>query len=265
MIKTKRGDTLIEVTIAIGIFSMIAIAVASVMSSGTSGSQMALETTLAREEVDAQAEALRFVHSSYASSKRFEDSKNDYDLSDNPYRNIWGQIVQLVNKVTVGEEDDDLNASVQQFAPSTCDELYSNDQGEANPNSLFTQKGFILNLKQLSNPNEAVIASNDANRGGIFVPTTTYPHLIFNNGLQNNGSSSNSDSESLATTKQFNNVYQAAGIYIVGVQDPGTTNISGTKASAYYDFYIRTCWYGTDATRPSTISTVVRLYDPDVK
>ncbi|MBQ2660555.1 InlB B-repeat-containing protein, partial [Candidatus Saccharibacteria bacterium] len=32
--------------------------------------------------------------------------------------------------------------------------------------------------------------------------------------------------------------------------------------SAFYDFYIRTCWYGNDGETPSTISTVVRLYDP---
>ena len=51
----KKGDTLVEVTLAIGIFSMIAIAVASVMSGGTASAQLALETTLAREEIDTQA------------------------------------------------------------------------------------------------------------------------------------------------------------------------------------------------------------------
>ena len=29
------------------------------------------------------------------------------------------------------------------------------------------------------------------------------------------------------------------------------------------DFYIRTCWYGVNANEPSTISTVIRLYDPN--
>lgn len=259
MIKPQRGDTLIEVTIAIGIFSMIAIAVASVMSSGTAGSQMALETTLAREEIDAQAEALRFIHSSYAGSKRFEDGKNDYSESTNDYRKIWGQIIQRANTIPDTGEEDDLNAAIEQFTPSSCDELY--DRSEDNLNSLFAQKAFILNLKQLSNPEESVIASNDPNKNSVFVPTTTYPHLIFTE----NDLNKNSDNESLAITGNLTKVYQAAGIYIVGVQDPKTTNIGGTKTSAFYDFYIRTCWYGTDATRPSTISTVVRLYDPDVK
>lgn len=256
MITSKRGDTLVEVTIAIGIFSMIAIAVASVMSSGTSGSQMALETTLAREEIDAQAEALRFIHSSYTSSKRFEDSKNAHSESLNPYRRIWGQIIDRANVVT-DEGGSDPTESVKQFAPSTCDELY--DRSEDNPNSLFAQKGFILNLKQLSNQEEAVIGSDPNSDTGVFTATTTYPRLIFTN----NNPEENSDNESLTGASEFNKVYQAAGIYIVGVKDSEGTNISGTKTSGFYDFYIRTCWYGSDATRPSTISTVVRLYNPD--
>ena len=61
-------------------------------------------------------------------------------------------------------------------------------------------------------------------------------------------------------------------IYIVAVKDNETTSLYNTDkldtervkdTSAFYDFYIRTCWYGTDAEEPSTISTVIRLYDPD--
>jgi type II secretory pathway pseudopilin PulG len=65
----KRGDTLIEVTLAVGIFSMIAVAVVATMSSGTTNAQTALETTLARAEIDAQAEALRFIQTSASANK----------------------------------------------------------------------------------------------------------------------------------------------------------------------------------------------------
>ena len=44
----KRGDTLIEVMLAVGIFSMVAVAVVAVMSGGTSSAQTALETTLGK-------------------------------------------------------------------------------------------------------------------------------------------------------------------------------------------------------------------------
>ena len=70
----KKGDTLIEVLLAVGIFSMIAISVVAVMSGGTSSAQTALETTLAREEIDAQAEALRYIHSSYINDKNSDDA-----------------------------------------------------------------------------------------------------------------------------------------------------------------------------------------------
>lgn len=257
MIKSKHGDTLVEVTIAIGIFSMIAIAVASVMSSGTSGSQMALETTLAREEIDAQAEALRFIHSSYVSSKRFEDAKNEYATSENNYRQIWGQIISRANTIETEAPASD-TPNVGQFAPSTCDELYDKES----PDSLYAQKAFILNLRNLSDPSSAVVLSNydSIESEERFETTQTYPRVTFGN------VSNNTDTQTLVDNTNYTDLYKAYGIYIVGVQDPKTTNISGNaNTAAFYDFYIRTCWYGTDATRPSTISTVVRLYDPDVK
>ena len=60
----------------------------------------------------------------------------------------------------------------------------------------------------------------------------------------------------------------AEGIYIIAIKDPNSTTIIGSestdnKEAAYFDFYIRTCWYGTGDQNPSTISTVMRLYDPD--
>ena len=240
----KKGDTLIEVTIAIGIFSMIAIAIASVMSSGTSGSQTALETTLAREEIDAQAEALRFVHASYISSRNYRNKESTDD--EDTYQNLWKAITS-----------DAINESTE-YNPSSCDELY-NDPGDGSNQSLIQkQKAFVLNPKNLDSK-DAYISADDVRNSGLFTPTTTYPRLIFTDKDDGTG-----DSDS-ALIDSNDKLFQVAGIYVVAVQDPGTTQIAGNNnTSAFYDFYIRTCWYGTDATRPSTISTVIRLYDPDV-
>ena len=79
----KKGDTLIEVTLAVGIFSMIAVAIAAVMSSGTAGAQTALETTLTREEIDTQAEAIRFIQTSYSTNKN--------STEDNKFYQLWRQ------------------------------------------------------------------------------------------------------------------------------------------------------------------------------
>ncbi len=60
-----RGDTLIEALFAITIFSLIAVGSLAIMNQGTATSQRALEITLVRNEIDAQAETLRFLNSSY--------------------------------------------------------------------------------------------------------------------------------------------------------------------------------------------------------
>lgn len=214
----KKGDTLIEVCIAIGIFSLIAIGVAAVMSSGTAGSQTALETTLTREEIDAQSEALRFIHASYMSGQ---------NSADNSYAELWHAITE--NAI------ENPDASVTNYAPASCDDIYGTD-------TLQQQKAFFLDTTNLSNPDDAYVGANDS--GSSFVPTTTYPRLYYDNG----------------------NV-TAEGLYIVAVKDPNSTQmiIDGKETkqtSAFYDFYIRSCWYGTDAERPTAISTVIRLYNP---
>jgi len=66
--KFVRGDTLIEVLFATAAFSLIAVSGLSIMNQGTSTAQRALEITLVRQEIDAQAETLRFLNSSYISA-----------------------------------------------------------------------------------------------------------------------------------------------------------------------------------------------------
>jgi len=61
----SRGDTLIEVLFAISVFSLVVVGGLSIMNQGTAAAQRALEITLVRNEIDAQAEALRFMNASY--------------------------------------------------------------------------------------------------------------------------------------------------------------------------------------------------------
>lgn len=61
----NRGDTLIEVLLAITVFSLVAVGAMAIMNSGTATSQRALEISLVRNEIDAQAETLRFLNASY--------------------------------------------------------------------------------------------------------------------------------------------------------------------------------------------------------
>lgn len=62
---SKQGDTIIEVLFAVAVFSLVAIGTFTLMSQGSATSQRALEITQVRQEIDAQAEALRFLHDSF--------------------------------------------------------------------------------------------------------------------------------------------------------------------------------------------------------
>lgn len=61
----ERGDTIIEVLFATTIFSMIAVGSLSIMNQGTAMAQRALEISLVRQQIDAQADALRYLNQAY--------------------------------------------------------------------------------------------------------------------------------------------------------------------------------------------------------
>lgn len=249
----KKGDTLIEVMLAVGIFSMVAVAVVAVMSNGTAGAQTSLETTLAREEIDAQAEALRFIQSAYIS---------DQD-NDGKYAILWRKITASAMEL----KNDDSDAEIVQYAPESCPSLYEG--------IIASQNAFIINTRYLGTYSNITSKPSDAevNKAVPFVTeqparfkeATTYPHLIYGSSASE---SSSEDKSKLFSGTTFTNFLHADGIYIIAVKDTGTSIISGIDknaetAPAFYDFYIRTCWYGVGDQTPSTISTVIRLYDPD--
>ncbi len=64
----SRGDTLIEVLFAVSVFSLVAVGGLAVMNQGSTAAQRALEITLVREQMDAQAQTLRFLNSSYVAA-----------------------------------------------------------------------------------------------------------------------------------------------------------------------------------------------------
>src|SRR6476661_972947 len=64
----QRGDTIIEVMFAVAIFAMVAVGCLSIMNQGMATAQRSLEVTLVRQQMDAQAEALRYIHQAYVAS-----------------------------------------------------------------------------------------------------------------------------------------------------------------------------------------------------
>lgn len=62
--RLARGDTLIEVILAVSIFSFVAVSALTLMNNGLSMAQRSLETTLVRQQIDSQAEMLRYLSQS---------------------------------------------------------------------------------------------------------------------------------------------------------------------------------------------------------
>jgi len=62
----QSGDTIIEVLIAVTVFSLVAVGSLTIMNRATNTAQQAIEITLVRQQVDAQVEALRAAHQAYS-------------------------------------------------------------------------------------------------------------------------------------------------------------------------------------------------------
>jgi type II secretory pathway pseudopilin PulG len=66
--QNENGDTIIEVLFAVAVFAMVAVGSLSIMNQGTATAQRSLEITLVRQQVDAQAEAIRYIHQAYVAA-----------------------------------------------------------------------------------------------------------------------------------------------------------------------------------------------------
>lgn len=64
----EGGDTIIEVLFAVTVFAMVAVGSLAIMNQGTASAQRALEISLVREQMNAQAEAIRYIHQAYVSA-----------------------------------------------------------------------------------------------------------------------------------------------------------------------------------------------------
>lgn len=243
----RKGDTLVEVSLAIGIFSMVAIATVSVINGSTTGAQSALESTITREEIDGQAEALRFIQSAYVAGGQVED------VHSSKYATLWQNISNhAINLANLNEADKN---AILNYNPVSCKEIYN---GSSSWNTIAKQKAFLINTRAMnSNDWRNIIVDYNQN---TFREAITYPRIVYNN----------LTSDELYDPANVTNykITGAEGLYVIAVRDnDGTIIVSenGTTEikSAYVDFYVRSCWFTPSASRASTISTVIRLYDPD--
>lgn len=113
--RRQAGDTIIEVLFAITIFSLIAVGGLSLMNQGTALAQQALEISLVRQQIDTQADALRYINKEYIA---------DYG-QDGPASTLWRHIV--ANSVTSAEPFDAIATATTCNVPGASGQPFALD------------------------------------------------------------------------------------------------------------------------------------------
>lgn len=266
----KHGDTIIEVVFSFMVFSTVSVAAIGIMNSGLNQAQRSLEITMARNSIDAQAEALRFLQNNFSAEREWADSKKQFT-------DIWNTITAVKG---VDPADIPGGGDINDLKYETCSDVYK-DQVYVDDSPVFVlntrliqPKTVVASAKYAELLKKIVISADavslaDERRGNIIRPAMIHPRLtytvlMFNEEL-NDGQEherDTNDDDSLAETKLYREVYSAEGIWIVAVNGNRSANIGSHPQ--YFDFYIRTCWQSVGTMAPSTLSTIIRLYNPEV-
>lgn len=197
------GDTIVEVMLAITIFSAVAIGGLTIMNQGTAAAQRSLEMTLVRQEIDGQAESLRVMHNEMITQK-------NSDGSGSPIVARWDD---MMTKMRV---------PIDELTPMS--DSVSKDETECRFPT--TGKVFVIDPVTLSV------------KKGVPRQPDTFSQIRYGSGGE---------------------VTSVDGLWIEAVRGSGSP-VSHTPG--YTDFYIRACWSAVGQSRPATISSVVRLYEP---
>lgn len=278
---SRRGDTLIEVMLSISIFAMVSLLTINMMNDGINTAQRTLEAEMARNEIDGQAEALRYIHNNYVSERNMDNSQ---------FRAAWKKIIDEFTMPPSGLDDisDPETGTTVSFdinGMNSCEDAYGTGR------HLNKYKAFVVNPRLLV-PNSFDTINNKSNfynkdinymglpyeqikdkmlisynnkeggvsDGGLFSAPSLYPRIIYKT-LGNSESGENIEDRALSENGKIYN--EAAAIEGLWINVSGN-NQDNVKNSDYYDFYIRTCWQSAGTRVPSTITTVVRLYNPEV-
>ena len=189
MKRSKKGDTLIEVTLAVAVFSMVMVVGIGAMNGGMARTQASLQLSLSRDAMNSQAETLRYINNIYL---------NKYASGSGDMFSKWREITAK--------------------AKTSATRLNNCPADQAAFNAL---NAIAINVDDKTFP---LITGN-----GKITPANTYPQLAAN-----------------GATSQ--------GMWIEVVRPPAR--------SGYYDFHIRACWIAPGNNIPTTLGTIVRLYDP---
>ncbi len=249
--RTKRGDTIIEAMFSFAIFSLVAIITVSMINLGVAASERSLELVTARNELNGQAEALRFIHSSYISElslPRCDDAGLPAGAKCQQYAGIWKQITDRAKSSPSVVDGDEISI---EYPLSSCHEVYQDDN-----KLLVENNAFVINTRELFSglTSDLLIFAQPTN--SPFQEAPLNARIVYSANVANGESSA----DQISSLSKYTRISSVEGIWVVGVKGP-TTN--ATNKPQYYDFFIETCWYGSNNPAPTSLDAVVRLYNPE--
>ncbi len=262
--RVKRGDTIVEVAFSIAIFSLVAVLSILLMNSGLATAQASLEVTMARNEINSQAEAIRFIHNSYSLERELHPEQQDY-------RELWYRLSRDSDAFNSGMVNKAEN--VPELAVDNCAQIYNGGDKSIIGNNKLT--AFVVDFRAIdpkdasfdnNNLKEIIVSTKDASdRFGI---TQVNPRVLFTGKdpklvIDDNGN----NSDQMYETGNYRYVSRIEGLWVIATRDE-TNSASDTSVveptPEFYDFHIYTCWVAPGQDRPSTIGTIVRLYNPEL-
>lgn len=94
----QAGDTLIEVLFAVTVLSLAIVISLGLMNQGTAASVRSLQVTLVRQEIDSQADALRFLNSAYVAAYSQTYAPDTTDAATSPAEEYYKIIRDVKNR-----------------------------------------------------------------------------------------------------------------------------------------------------------------------
>ncbi len=271
--KIAHGDTIMEVMFAVSVFATVALITMNMMNSGLNSAQRTLEITMARTAMNSQSNAITFIHNSYISELGADDSGS---AITSRYGKIWKEIVKhSIDPDSFNDPAFDINSS------DSCAEAIDNQRGmslveDTGKNSIFAvnSRALIPTLYADGNTDNTIekyldkddneilamaIVDGNVKKDGvggdgihIIRPAPLYPRITYNE-----ITGENIEEDDMLRTSE-NSIFIEPNT-VEGIFD----SVVKAANNHSYDFYIRTCWDAPGSTTYSTMTTVVRLYDPE--
>lgn len=266
MIRFRRGDTLIEVMMSFAIFSIVVLIAINSMNSGVSAAEASLELTLARSEINAQAEAIRFIHNSFLNDREIR-------REDQEYLSIWGYL----RSRAIDVDKDEKYPLVSDLAAIGCNNVFSTDDALNGSESIYkvgNSDAFIVNtreikIKEATAPDEDIYSTivrayseDGKNTKEKFRVSSLNPRIIYKSG---DSSSTVSSDGALYGDASYTTIAYVEGLWDIAIKGSsyGTGIETGKEKPGYYDFHLNACWNAPGNPTPTTLSTVIRLYNPE--